>query len=244
MTLTAPPASQLWSSMPGWGITANLLPPEIIAARRLRVVRKMIVGVLIAVVVLGGAGYAYAFFQQRTAQSQLSAEKSKTAELVQQQQKYAEVVQLAGTIAHIKGQLATLMAGDVDTSKLVDETVAALPPGGSITQLQVALTNGPATSASTSSSTITAAGGGVLDLSGQVHIGSMSVVGTARSMTDIAGYVNALSLLPGVVEVYPASQGTGTTPNAIQFTIEVTLTDKLLTHRYDVVSATAPTGGK
>lgn len=234
MTLTAPPASQLWSTMPGWGITSNLLPPELIAARRLRVVRKMIVAALVLVVALGAAGYGYGMYQQSGAQSALSAEQARTAQLLVQQQKYQEVVTISGSIAQIKGQLATLMTGDVDVAKLVGVVAARQPHGGSITQLQATVVSDP-TQPSTDS------GASVFDSSGQTHIGTMSITGTARNMPEVAAFVNQLGKAPGIVGVFPTSQTTST--HAVQYTIQLTLTDKLLTHRFDAVTTT-PTGGK
>jgi Tfp pilus assembly protein PilN len=249
MTLTAPPlpetTAQLWSTMPGWGITANLLPPEVIAGRRLAVIRKVIVFVLAAVVVLAAGGYVYAFFQQRSAHSDLSAEQAKTASLMADQQKYGQVVTLTGTITSIKGQLATLMADDVDTVRLIDAVTARLPHGAQVTQLQLnldAADQQTATSGSSSGSTATQ-GGGALDTSGQPHIGSLTVTGTANSMSDIAAFLNQLATLNGVVGVYPTSQGKNASGPGTQFTIQMTLTDELLTHRYDQTAATVP-GGK
>ena len=60
-------------------------------------------------------------------------------------------------------------------------------------------------------------------------------------MPEIAAFVNSLGTVPGIVGVFPTSQqANGAT---LQYTIQLTLTDKLFTHRYDV-AATAPTGGK
>ena len=250
MTLTAPPLAetpaQLWNSMPGWGITANLLPPEVIAGRRLTVVRKAIVGALVAVVVLAGAGYAYALFQQRSAHSDLSAQQAKTASLLAEQHKYGEVVTLTGTITQIKNQLATLMTADVDTTKLIDALAARLPRGATITQLQLSLTAAnQQTSTSTSGGSPTGSqGGGALDTSGQTHIGSLTLTGSAGSMSDIAGFLNQLATLPGVVGVYPTSQGKNSSGPGAQFTIQMTLTDELYTHRYDQTAAATAPGGK
>jgi hypothetical protein len=223
--------------MHGWGITANLLPPEVLNARRLKVIRKMIIAALIAVVVLGGAGYAYAFFQQRSAQSQLSAEQANTSRLQAAQSKYASVVALTGTIAQIKGELATVMTGDVDATNLVNAVVSRQPAGGTITQLQLSLAAG----SSQGSAASAGSGASALDNSGQAQIGSISLTGTARAMPDVAAFVNALGTVPGIVGVYPTSQQVN--GSAVQYTIQLALTDKLLTHRYDN-TATAPTGGK
>lgn len=239
MTLTAPPASQLWSTMPGWGITANLLPPEIVAARRLRSVRKMIVLAMVLVVILGAAGYAYAVFQQRGAESALAAEQATTTELVAKQHKYAEVVQISGDILQIKSELATAMTGDVDTAKLISAVIKQLPRGGTVSQVELALQTSTAAQGAPAAET----GGAALDTSGQLHIGTMSLTGTARSMPDVAAFVTRLGAVPGVVGVFPSSQGTAT--GAVQFTVLLTVTDRVLSHRYDAAAvATAPTGGK
>src|SRR5690242_9838495 len=198
MTLTAPPASQLWSSMPGWGITANLLPPELIAARRLKTVRKMIVAALVLVVALGAAGYGYGMYEQDGAESALSTEQARTAQLLAQQQKYQEVVTISGSITQIKGQLATLMTGDVDVAKLIGVVAARQPHHGTITQLSATLVSDP------SQPTSTDGGASVFDTSGQTHIGTMSITGTAPSMPDVAAFVNQLGGTPGIVGVFPA----------------------------------------
>lgn len=240
MTLTAPPATQMWSSMPGWGITANLLPPEVVAARRLGVIRKMIVAAMILVVVLGGAGYGYALLQQHSAHGDLSAEQAKTTALLAEQRSYAEVVALSGTIDQIKTELSTLMAGDVDAGKLVDAIVARLPNGASITQLQATIAQDLGQTNSSSSS---GTGVGVLDTSGRTHIGSVSVTGTVKSMQDGAAFATQLATIPGVVDVYPTSQTNNS--GTIQVTIQMILTDELLTHRFDATPADASTtGGK
>jgi hypothetical protein len=220
--------------MPGWGITANLLPPELIAARRLKTVRKMIVAALVLVVVLGAAGYGYGMYQQGDAESALAAEQAQTAQLVAQQQKYQEVVTISGSIAQVKGQLATLMTGDVDVAKLVGIVTARQPHGGTITQLQATLVADPAQPS-------TDGGASVFDNSGHTHIGTMNITGTAPNMPAVAAYVNQLGSASGIVGVFPSSQ-TGAN-HSVQYTIQLTLTDALLTHRFDMVTTT-PTGGK
>lgn len=223
-TTLAPPQTrtQLWNTMPGWGLIANLLPPEVITKRRLAVLRKMIVLGLLVVMFLGVGGYAYAWWQVRGVERSLSAEQDRTTSLMQQQSKYSEVVQINGTIAEIKGQLSTLLGSDVDLTKLIDSVLTLQPHGGDLTQLQVALIQPGAVSEP--------AGADVLDTSGQVHIGDVTLTGEAGSMSDIAHFVTALSALPGIVSVYPASQQVS--GKTAQYTIELTLTDLLYSHRF------------
>lgn len=244
MTL-ATPSTQLWKTMPGWGVTANLLPPEIVTARRLRVLRKIMLAVIGAVLVLGAAGYGYAMMQKRSAESDLAAAENATTQLQGQQRKYAEVVQIGGTVSQIKTQLATLMTADVDFAKVIDAVLAQQPRGGAVTQLQLSLT---AVGSTGTGAAPQSTASGVLDTSGRVHIGAISLTGTTGSMADVPLFVTRLSTVPGIVSVYPTSQQAN--DKTIEYTVQLTVTDQVLTHRYDVAgtaaSGTTPStpGGK
>jgi flagellar basal body-associated protein FliL len=96
----------LWSTLPGWGIVANLLPPEIIQARRVRVVRRMVVMITVVVVVLCVVGYGLAFWRSHGAEQKLNAEQAKTSQLQAEQRKYVAVSQIQGSIAQVQSQLA------------------------------------------------------------------------------------------------------------------------------------------
>lgn len=236
MTATATVSSpkELWSSMPGWGIVADLLPPEILAARRVRVLRKRIITALVAVVVLCIAGYGYAFWQAHKASTALESEQAATAQLQQQQRRYAEVVKIQGSIAAVGKQVGTLLANDVDFEALLNSVTAHAPAGVSLSQLSVTL------DAVTSKSTTggVAVGGAVLDTSGRKHIGSILLTGQASDLAQVAAYVDRLTATPGLVGVFPTSQQV--TGKAVQFTLQIVPTDQLLSHRYDATK----TGGK
>jgi hypothetical protein len=240
MTMTAPAVPQhaeLWRTMPGWGITANLLPPEIVSARRARVLRKIVIFVLVGLLLIGAAAYGYAYKQNSDAGSDLAAAQSQTAQLHLEQHKYGEVVQITGDVAQVASRLSTLLATDVDFPKLLGELVDKAPRGGSITQLGVTMQGGPTVSGQTTTTTQPSV---VLDPTGRTPVGMVTITGTARSMPDVAAYVNALARVPGVVAVYPSSQQfDGTT---LTYSLGLTLTDQVYSHRFDSTS-TVPTGG-
>lgn len=219
----------LWSSMPGWGIVTNLLPPEVISARRVRALRKVITMVLLAVLVLAGVGYGYGFWRAHRASAALSAEQDRTVELTQQQQTFADVVRIQGTIAEVRGQLATLLTDDVDFATLMSNVLGKLPKGTSVLQMAVALT---VTSAQGVSGGTDMA---VLDTSGHPHIGTLTLTGQAHSLSQVAAFVAAVGKVRGVVGAVPTSQQGDRT--AVQFTVQLTLTDQLLSHHF------ATTGG-
>jgi hypothetical protein len=215
------------NSMPGWGIVADLTPPELIARRRLQVVRRLVVAGLVVVLLLCASGFGYATWQHGKAEDGLATEQLRTTTLLAQQHKYSAVTVVRGAIGQVQGQLAGLMVGDVDTAALVHSIVGALPATMTIDQMSVTIS-----AASTTGSGGTAGGIGSLDLSGATHIGTVTLSGTGAALTDLAGYVRALQDAKGVFEPYPLSNqatDTGTT-----YSLQLTLTDALLTHRFDI----------
>lgn len=220
---------ELWNSMPGWGIAANLTPPELIASRRLNRYRRYVVAALVAVVALIVVGFGYAFWKHHTAADSLSSAQNQGASLSQQAGQYGNVVQIQGDISSIQGQLAGLMTNDSDTAALVNRIAHAAPPGVSITDLTITYT-APGSAATTPT--------GTLITSAIPRIGTITLDGTGVNMTDASAYVDALAKVPGLVDVYPvtnARQQIGT-----QFTITVSMTNKLLSNRF---AAPTTTGG-
>ena len=232
MTTLVSPPEQMWHTMPGWGIVANLIPPEIVAARRLATLRKVIVVALVAVLLLAGAGFGYAYWQVHRASNQLAAEKGHTTSLLAQQQRYGEIVRINSDITHIQGQLQTLLGSDVDVPTLMVRVLAVHPPGTTLSQATLTLNAG---STSQSNQAAAGTGAGMLDASGQTHIGTIALTGQTTGLPAVAAYVTALAALPGVVAVYPTSQQNN--GKVVQFTIQLTLTDELLSHRYAAPAA-------
>jgi hypothetical protein len=232
--LTPPPSpppldNRLWSSMPGWGIVADLTPPELIAERRLRVLRKYIVAGLVLVLVLCAGGYVQAVRKHSTAVDARNAMTARTQELQQQlhNKAFGDVVRIQGTLAQVQTQVATLLKNDVDLPTLLGKVRAALPASMAIKTMTVTLT--------------TAAGGvaaPTLDRSGHVVIGTFVVGGSSRTLDDLPAYVDRLAKVKGVANLVPTSNGSDT--EGVKFSLAFEITDRLYSHRYDV----ATTGSK
>ena len=232
MTITVSPPEQKWHTMPGWGIVANLIPPEIVAARRVATVRKLIVVALVGVLLLAGAGFGYGYWQKHRASNQLAAEQARTTSLLAQQQRYSGIVRINNEITQIQGQLQTLLGADVDVPTLMVRLLAVRPAGTTLSQVTVTLDAGSTTQSNQAAG---GSGAGVLDASGQTHIGTIALTGQTTGLPAVAAYVTGLAGLPGIVAVYPTSQQN--TGKGVQFTIQLTLTDELLSHRYAAPAA-------
>lgn len=224
---------ELWSTMPGWGIVANLIPPEVLQARRVRAIRKLVAYALCALVLLAGLGYGYAFFRSQQAADTLAAEQSRTSQLLVQQKRYADVTLLQGSVAGVRTELSGLLASDVDMSAVVTSIVRQLPAGASISQLAVTMASAPGRQSSANLNS----GTGSLDTSGHPHIGLITVTGQANRVPDVSVLVDRLHALPGFIDPYPTSNTTN--DKGTLFTIQFSIDDRLLSHRYDM----SKTGG-
>jgi hypothetical protein len=223
---------ELWSTMPGWGIVANLIPPEVLQARRVRAVRKVMAYALCVLILLAGAGYSFAWYRSQQAADALSAEQSRTSQLLVQQKRYADVTLLQGSVAGVRTELSHLLAGDVDMSVLVASILTQLPAGATVSQLAVTM-SAPGGKQATAN---LASGTGSLDTSGHPHIGLISITGQAARVSDVSTLVDRLSVLPGFIDPYPTSNTMN--DKGTLYTVQFSVNDKLLSHRYDVTSKT------
>lgn len=215
--------------MPGWGIFADLIPPEILAERRARVLRKYVTIGLIALLVLLLAVFAFAFFKKSAAQHDLDTAQAQTVQLQQEERKYADVITIQGTVTQVQSQVASLLKTDIDFPSVLSSLQKALPPNVKLTQLTVGVST---PSAQPGPQVGTGSTGGQLDTGTNAHIGTVTLSGSAAKSTDVSAYVDRLKTLKGIVEPFPTSNVSA--GNGVTFSIQCTLTDELFTHRFDV----------
>lgn len=214
---------EIWNTMPGWGIVTNLMPPEILAARKLRVLRRLLVAVLIVIVLLVLAAYGLAWRQHRAAADELATAQDRTASLQRSQAKYQGAVKIQKGIDSIDQALAGMLSTDADTAAIVGAVRAQLPSGMSINQYSLMM-NKAGSSGGNSAET--------LDTSGVTHIGTITLSGNAQSLTAVSQFVDNLNSIRGVVQPYPASNTEA--DKGVTWSIQLTLTSDLYTHAYDV----------
>jgi hypothetical protein len=225
---------QSWNARPGWGIAANLMPPELISSYRLRRIRERILLAVCLVALFAAAGFAYGFWRAHQADQDLSTAHGQTAMLQRQADQYGSVTRIQGSVTQVRAKLATLLSGDVDVSTLIGRLRNAAPSGVAISALTVTIDDPSATGSTAGNGPVAS-----LDTSGAAHIGTVLINGTGRSIDDLPRFVDAVDALPGVVDVLPTSNATQAV--GTKFTLTLTLTDRLFTHRFD---GTAQSGGK
>lgn len=249
-----------WTTPPGWGIFADLTPPELLNGRRLHRLRRVLLAAVIASVLLVAGGFGAGVWLQAKATRDLTGQQARTTVLQAQQGRYTGVTQIQQATAAVNTQLAQLMGGDTDVAGLLTAIRAVQPATVNVTAEQVTVTAAAAGGAAPAAAT--AAGGGSLDTSGATQIGKITLSGTVGSLDDFAVYVNALQHVHGIVDVLPstvATAGTAGTAAAggggaagsgaaagYQFSLTMAVTGARLSHRFSAptpgATPTAPAG--
>jgi hypothetical protein len=225
--VVAPERVDLWSAIPGWGIAANLIPSELIAARRLKSLRRLLAGGIALLLLVGGVGYYLAAIEKSSAAADLVTAQDQTAQLLEQSRGYGEVVAIQGSINEVNTQLAQVMTADVDLSALMGELTTSLPKSMIITQESITINLAAAAGGATDPAAISG-----LDTSGLPRIGTITIGGNGQTLDDLADYTDRLSTINGLVDVLPVSNNANA--SGTDFHVAAGLTDAALSHRFNV----------
>ncbi len=209
------------ATRPGWDIVADMTPPELVKRRWLGVLRRRIAVVLLLVVLLCAAGYAYALRQSSLANEEAVTATDQTAALRRSASTYAGITRIETTVSSLDARVATMMQDDVDVARVIAMLRGELPGSMSIQNMSI-----------TFAAAASADGAPTLDAAGRPTIGTVSVSGAGRSLDDLPAYVEALASVRGIVNVLPTSNQV--TKGLAQFSVTMDLNDLLHTHRYDL----------
>ena len=212
-------------------ISASLLPEEIVAGRRARSARAVVLVALLVVVALLGGWYAYASHQVRLASDELAGTTTEARTMQKSQTRYAEVVGVQNNTTMISKQLSALLGNDLPWATLLknlrdtgnESGVSVLSVTGTLkTGAPGAQTNANETLPSRSKART---------------IGTLTITGTAPDKPSIAGYVDALGHLPILANPYLTNAAQST--NDVTFSVNVDITDKALCGRFTAKCTTS-----
>lgn len=226
--------SRIWNTMPGWGIVADLTPPELTAFRRLTVIRKALLRGMITLLVLLVLLYGYSTHAKNGASNGLSKERTRTAQLEAEQNRYSQVTQLHASITGIDAKVATLMAADVGFAGTIGSLRNALSPTMALDDVEVKISQAGARAATAGSGQPGIVSS--LDTSGHKSIGQVILNGSGHSLDDLPAYLANLRKIKGVIDVVPVSNEVS--GRSVQFNVTLSLTDEVLTHRFDASKVT------
>jgi type IV pilus assembly protein PilN len=219
-------------------IRANLLPSEITSRRTARRMRAYVIaGVVLAIVGLGGWS-ADAYHDRSLAQDDLTAVSNQIAQVnsTMNNKEHAQVTKTINDNKAISDELKTLMASDLRWSTLIDN----LRSTG--TDSQVTINRITAALADKSGAA------GATTSSASQPVASLTLEGSAKDKSTIAGFIKKLAVVPGVGNPYltsatqgSTSSGAGSTATHYTFTISADVMPSALCGRF---TTACKSGGK
>lgn len=219
----APAVRSDWASVP----RVNLLPQEILEARRFKGAQRLLAVAVLAVVALLAGATWYEQTQVAGAQDALAAEQQRTAELNAEQAKYAQVPRLLAQVTAARGAREQAMAGDVLWYRFLNDLATATPAGVSLESVAATLT--PVVPGSASAATrvpLKPAG-----------IGDIAVEGSASSFDRVSDWLDNLGEVSGLdsstLSNASREAGIAGSKTAVSFSTGVTMTGDALSHRYE-----------
>lgn len=221
-------------------IFANLLPDEIVAGRRAReTMRRVVIG-LGALVVLLVAWYGVSVVQTSRAKSNLTKAQATTIRLQNQVKSYAPLVAAQAQSAAISKSLTILMKTDVQWSQLINTVRKNASPGMTFDNVEGTIPSGLASKSGTATGDL--GGLGVLNDSGKLQVGTLSLSGSAPDRAAVAAFVDKLGALPGFTSPFPASV-TATGGPFVKFDVTVLITSDALGGRFTTKPGTTTPEG-
>jgi hypothetical protein len=223
------PATTVQRSTRILGISANLLPEEIVAARRARRTRGWVFVVVAIVAVLCASWFALAFHQKREAQQELDAAKSTVAGLQGAQKEFDETLKVQADTKLLNEQLRVVMGNDLDWAALL----ATLRNAGAPSHITVDGVNGQLNVAKETEATTNVLPGSATDT-----VGTLVVTGGGPDKKAVAAYVDALGKQSVVTNPFVTSVASDTS-GGVTFSLRLDIKRTALCGRFTTACKTS-----
>ncbi|HWR85949.1 MAG TPA: hypothetical protein VN200_08150 [Rhodoglobus sp.] len=115
--------------------TIDLTPPDVKARRQGAGLRRSLVMAFVGALVIVAAGYGAAFLRATAAAGELQTARDRTAQLLEQQQEFSDVMTIASRTKKITQTREQVSASEVVWKKFTDQLVGALPADSQITSI-------------------------------------------------------------------------------------------------------------
>jgi Tfp pilus assembly protein PilN len=214
-------------------IGANLLPAEIVASRRGRRVRAVVLGSLGLVLVLVAVSYGVATLRTVATQGDLTTAENRIADLTRQQGAFNELITTQQRSRAIKAQLSALLVNDLQWKRLLSDVRRAAPNNVRLGEIAGAIGTGTQSGAPSDAVRLP-------DTSGKKLIGELTVTGTGTSKAAVADYVDALAKVTGLAN--PALTSATEQGGLVHFSVQLDITEAALGGRYTPQDGTKAEG--
>jgi Tfp pilus assembly protein PilN len=173
------PPRPLWAPVP----QVDLLPSEILDARRFRTLQRRLAVAALSVVALCGLGVVRAQAGVVSARHDLATIQAEGARLQVQQARYAGVPKALTELDRVKAAREEALATDVAWYRFLTDLSVNTPAGTQLTSVSITMGG----SSSPAGSPLTPAG-----------LGAVTVQGTALAFTDVAAWLDAVDRVHGL----------------------------------------------
>ena len=233
MTTTLIPSDPATS--PQWSnrtltISADLLPEEIVAARRVRRTRGWVIVAVVVVAGLCAAWFAFALHEKQNADDELTVATTEVTDLQRDQREFSDTVRVQADTALINERLQTVMAGDLDWAALL----AALRSAGTPSRITLTGVDNTlnATDATTTANPLPRA-------NAVGSVGSILLTGTAPDKKAVAAYADALAKQSVVTNPYITDVATDENGGGVTFSLKADIPKTSLCGRFTVPCKTS-----
>lgn len=200
----------------------NLLPPEVRAARGLKVVQRWLG--LVVVIALGvAAGVVFlGTLAQRDADAKLADAQAETRDLMTERERYAEVPLVLGRLDTIKTARTIAMSTDVAWPAYLSAIAATAPPGVSIDVMAMTAT------------TPMVVPNLPIDALQAINVGTITFTAKSLTVPDTQAWVMALATVPGFADPWFSSATITEIEGTPFYTVTATvqINEQAYTHRY------------
>lgn len=204
-----------WAPVP----KVNLLPIEILEARRFQRTQLVLVAAVLAVLLLAGTGTYLARRDVADANDQLAVSQARVSKLQAEQAKYAAVPLVITQVEAATTARTLAMGSDVLWYRYLNDVDGARPVGVELSALGLTLT---ATSAAATSA----------DPLASVGVGTVTMDGTADQYSQVADWLDAVTEITGFSSTTLTSAAKDATSGIVTFTLTAVVDSDALSARY------------
>lgn len=198
----------------------DLLPLEVRKERKAKVMRRRLglaaVGVL--AIVLVGSAAATALSMQ--AQTRLSDEQARTADLLAEQSKYIEVRDVQDQVTLVQAAQQVGASTEIDWKKYLESVQATLPAGVTIDSVSI-----------DSASPMAIYDQPTTPLQG-ARVATVSFTATSAILPDVPTWLKALAKLPGYADALPSSANLDAATDTYKVNITMHVNDVAFSQRF------------
>jgi Tfp pilus assembly protein PilN len=222
----APSLKVDWAPVP----RVNLLPPEIIEARRFRRTQQGLAVAVVLTLAVAGATTLLAQLDVTRADSDLQVAQARTTTLRTQAAKYSEVTRVLAKVETAKAAREQVLGRDVLWFRFMNDLAVATPDNVDLSSMTVTILDASTPGGSVSIDPLTPGG-----------LGDVTFSGNATRFPDVATWLTSVAEVHGLdaSRLQSASRQEGAVaakndaPGDVSFSTKVVITQDALSHRYD-----------